>query len=297
MQTKRIIFMGTPAFAVAAFDALLAAGHRVAAAYTRPPARAGRGKPLVPSPVQQAAEAANVPVSTALDDPAPFADADVAVVAAYGHLLPPPFLAAPRLGCWNIHASLLPRWRGAAPIQRAIQAGDTQTGISIMRMEKGLDTGAILLARPLTIAPDDTAGSLHDKLAHLGGQAIVEALESADTLTPTPQPETGITYAKKIDKAETRLDWQHSAADLAALVRALSPTPGAWFEAAGGRVKVLSAQAVALEAPTGTLCEGAIVACGEGGLKLVELQRAGGKPMEAAAFLRGARLAVGAVLA
>ncbi len=300
--------MGTPDFAVPALAGLLAAGHRIRQVYTRPPRPAGRGQRTTPSPVQRLAESRGLPVRTpaGLRDPAEAAHfqslaLDAAVVVAYGHILPQPILAAPRLGCLNIHASLLPRWRGAAPIQRAILAGDRETGVTVMRMAEGLDTGPILLAAPLAIAPGMDAGALHDALAALGAKLILEALEgvAAGRLAPRPQPQEGVTYAHKIDKAESRIDWRRPAGELARRVRAFAPAPGAWCEQAGERLRILAARA---EAPAGAAAPGTLlderllVACGEGALRLLRLQRAGARPVEAEEFLRGRRLAPGEVL-
>ena len=233
----RIAFMGTPDFSVSALRAILSAGHDVVAVYSQPPRRAGRGKKTRPSPVQAFSEELEIPVFTPLnfkdaDERQRFTDLnlDVAVVVAYGLILPQEILDAPKLGCLNIHASLLPRWRGAAPIQRAIMAGDRETGIGIMQMEAGLDTGPVLLEKRITIKNDDTVGTLHDKLSILGAQAIVEALENLQDRKPTPQSEEGITYAKKIDKAEAHINWSKSAQELKNHIHGLSPFPGAWTE-------------------------------------------------------------------
>lgn len=304
----RIVFMGTPNFAATAFAAVHGFagqnGHEIIAVYARPPAKKGRGLKLVPAPVHQAAEAENIEVvtpSSLKDDDALAAfqalKPDLAIVVAYGMILPQAFLDVPRLGCWNIHASLLPRWRGAAPIQRAIMAGDTKTGIAIMQMQAGLDTGPVLLQHHLSIADDDTAASLHDRLADLGGAAIIEALENAGRLTPTPQAEDGVTYAEKIDKGDARLDFARSAKDLDRHIRGLSPFPGAWFEADGVRVKVLAARPLALQGPPGTVADdGAVVYCGQGALELLHVQKAGKPAMSADDFMRGRGLTSGQVL-
>ena len=230
----RLVFMGTPDFAVAALDALVAAGHEIACAWTQPPRPGGRGQKPRPSPVEARATALGIPVRTPanLRDPADraaFADlgADVAVVVAYGLILPRAVLDAPARGCLNIHASLLPRWRGAAPIQRALMAGDAETGVAIMAMEAGLDTGPVLLSEALPIGPEDTAGSLHDRLAGLGARLVVAALDGLDRLVPVPQPEAGVTYAAKIDKAEARIDWTRPAVEVDRRIRGLAPFPGA----------------------------------------------------------------------
>jgi methionyl-tRNA formyltransferase len=300
----RLIFMGTPGFSVPALDALAAAGHDIAAVYSQPPRPAGRGKAPRPSLIARRAEALGLEVRTPTRlrdaaEQAAFAalDADVAVVVAYGLILPQAVLDAPRLGCLNIHASLLPRWRGAAPIQRVILAGDAATGVSIMEMEAGLDTGPVLLDEVVPISPDDTAGTLHDRLAPLGARLIVEALARREDLAPRPQPETGATYAAKIDKAEARIDWARPAVEIDRLVRAMAPAPGAWCEMAGERVKVLAVRLAEGAGPPGAvLDDGLTVACGAGALRLGVLQRAGGRPLDAGDFLRGFPVARGSVL-
>jgi methionyl-tRNA formyltransferase len=297
----RLIFMGTPDFSVPALEALVAAGHEVACVYTQPPRPGGRGQKPRPSPVQVRAEAMGVPVRTprTLRDPAEQAalaevGAEIAVVVAYGLILPQPVLDAPARGCLNIHASLLPRWRGAAPIQRAVMAGDAETGISIMAMEAGLDTGPVLLSEATPIGAHDTAGTLHDRLSALGGRLIVEALARLDALTPEPQPDEGVTYAAKIDKTEAHIDWTRPAADVDRLIRGLSPFPGAWAEAAGARVKLLLSEPVAGAGVPGTVLDAApTVACGEGAVRLLRLQRAGRGPQAAADFQRGFPLTPG----
>lgn len=291
----RLIFMGTPDFSVAALQALLHAGHHVVAVYSQPPRKSGRGQKLTPTPVHAFAEANGLEVRTPVslkntDEQRAFAElnADAAVVVAYGLILPKAILDAPKRGCFNIHASLLPRWRGAAPIQRAIEAGDQRSGVTIMQMDEGLDTGAMVLANALDIAPDMNAQQLHDALSDMGARLIVEALASvADgTLTAQPQPENGVTYAKKIDKAETRIDWQLSAEALSAQVRAFYPL--AWFERDGQRVRVCS---VSVEPGSGTpgavLDKQLLVACGSGAVKLIEVQPAGKNVMSADAYVRG----------
>jgi methionyl-tRNA formyltransferase len=305
-EPLRVAFMGTPDFALPTLQALAAAGHEIAAVYCQPPRPAGRGQKPRPAPVQAHAEAQGWAVRTpaSLKSPeaqADFAalDLDVAVVVAYGLLLPPEILAAPRLGCVNVHASLLPRWRGAAPIQRAILAGDSETGVTLMQMEAGLDTGPMILQRALPIAPDTSAEALHDSLAALGAELIGEALEGLDSgrLTATPQPAAGVTYAAKLDKAEGRLDWRASAAELDRRVRAFTPWPGAFFEVAGERIKVLAAEPRPDGGAPGTVLDDrGTIACGTGALRLVLVQRAGKAPMAAEAFLRGFALPKGTVL-
>ena len=303
-MAMRIVFMGTPDFAVPAFQAIVDEGHEVIAAYTRPPAKSGRGMKLTPSPIHRLAEAAHVPVKTPdrLKDPielATFADMkpDLAIVVAYGMILPQSWLDVPTLGCWNIHASLLPRWRGAAPIQRAIMAGDQETGVAIMQMQAGLDTGPVLLSQSCAIVADDTAASLHDKLAMLGGAALREALRQADRLTPQAQEQQGICYAEKIDKAEARLDWHKPASLLDAQIRGLSPFPGAWFDVDGTRVKILRARPLDLSGRAGQVADaGAVIYCGQGALELIEVQRAGKAAMPATEFMRAGLLPAGKVL-
>ena len=299
--------MGTPAFAVEALRSLIDAGHEVVCAYAQPPRPARRGQKEQPSPVQAFAEAAGIPVRTPLNfreqaDRDAFAalQADIAVVVAYGLILPRAVLDAPRRGCLNIHASLLPRWRGAAPIHRAIEAGDSETGVGIMRMEAGLDTGPVLLEDRLSIGPTETTGALHDRLAALGGRLIVQALEQLDSLSPTPQAETGQTYAAKIDKAETRIRWDAPAAVVRQRINAFSPFPGAWFEREGERIKALRADAgTATAAPdtaAGTVLAGPglQIACGDGqSVALLDVQRAGKTVASAEDFLRGSPIAPG----
>jgi methionyl-tRNA formyltransferase len=307
MTRLRLAFMGTPDFAVPALDALLAAGHEVAAVYSQPPRQAGRGKKLRPSPVQQAAERHGLEVRTppslkSAEEPAAFAalKLDAAVVVAYGLILPKPVLSAPRLGCLNIHASLLPRWRGAAPIQRAIMAGDHETGVTIMQMDAGLDTGPMLLSEPIPIADDETAGTLHDRLAALGARLIVTALDglAAGKLRATPQPTEGAVYAAKLTRADEIIDWRKSAADIARQARALSPTPGAWFMAKGERIKLLATRLVEESGEPGAVLDDQLtIACGGGALRPLQLQRAGRGPMAAADFLRGFPLPKGVQLA
>ncbi len=288
----RVVFMGTPEFSVPALQAI-AARHEVAAVYSQPPRAAGRGQKPRPSPVQAAAEALGIEVRTPerLKSPEDHADfaalgADVAVVVAYGLILPPAVLAAPRLGCLNIHASLLPRWRGAAPIQRAVMAGDAETGVAIMRMEAGLDTGPVLAEARTPIGPGDTAGDLHDRLARMGAGLIVEVLERLP-LSAAPQPEDGVTYAAKIDKAEARIDWTLPAAQVDRLIQGLSPFPGAWCEVASERVKLLRSRVVPGAGAPGQVLAGFTVACGDGAVEVLEAQRPGKRPLPAAEILRG----------
>jgi methionyl-tRNA formyltransferase len=290
----RLVFMGTPDFAVPVLDALVAAGHDIAAVYCQPPRPAGRGQEPRPTPVHARALALGLPVRhpTTLRTPeaqAGFAalQADAAVVVAYGLILPQPVLDAPRHGCLNIHASLLPRWRGAAPIHRAIMAGDTQTGICIMQMEAGLDTGPVLMREAIPIGDDDTTGDLHDRLSALGAHLIVQALARLPDLTPVPQPADGVTYAAKIDKAEARIDWTHPATDIARQIRGLSPFPGAWCMAGGERVKLLRARATAGQGTPGTVLEAFTIACGTGAVAVTELQREGKRAMPVAQALLG----------
>lgn len=306
----RVVFMGTPAFSVPTLAAL-ADAHEVVACYTRAPKPAGRrGLSLTKSPVHEEAERRGVPVFTprTLRDPEQTElfrahNADVAVVVAYGLILPKPILDASRHGCLNLHASLLPRWRGAAPIQRAIMAGDAQTGVMVMRMEEGLDTGPVALTARLPIEPDITAGDLHDALMAAGAGLAVEALAALEQgrLTFTPQPEEGVVYAHKIEKAECRIDWTHDAPAVHNQIRGLSPFPGAWFEADFGkgveRVKALRSTLVeGAGAPGAILGGGLVVACGRGAVRLTQVQRAGGKPVSADEFLRGAQTLPAAVL-
>lgn len=293
----RIIFMGTPDFSVTVLDALVAAGHEVCAVYSQPPRPAGRGKKDRPSPVQARAEALGLsvryPVSLRDDAAqAEFAavDADLAIVVAYGLILPQAVLDAPKLGCLNIHASLLPRWRGAAPIHRAIIAGDTETGVCIMKMEAGLDTGPVLLSDALAIGETETTGALHDRLSALGADLIVRAITQIDTLVPQGQPADGVIYAAKIDKAEARVDWSKSAEDVDRLIRGLSPFPGAWCDVEGERVKLLGSHLAAGQGAAGQVLEGFTVACGRGAVAITRIQRAGKKPMESVDALRGLAL-------
>lgn len=302
----KVAFAGTPEFAASALEAILAAGFEVPLVLTQPDRPAGRGMQLQPSPVKQVALAAGIPVHQpeklrTPEQQAPLAAAccDVLVVAAYGIILPQAVLDLPRYGCLNIHASLLPRWRGAAPIHRAIEAGDAETGITIMQMDAGLDTGPMLLKRVEPIQPDDTTGSLHDRLAWVGAELIVEALEAlpAGTLAATPQPAEGVTYAAKIGKAEAAVDWTRPAIEIERAVRAFNPFPGAIATLDGTPVKLWRARAIDATGTPGEvlLAEGAgvIVACGEGALCVTELQKPGARRMPAADFLRGMPIAAG----
>lgn len=300
----RIAFMGTPDFAVPTLDALLGAGHEVAAVYSQPPRRAGRGKALRPSPVQQRAEAAGIAVRTPLtlrdaDEQAAFAalELDVAVVAAYGLILPLPVLEAPRHGCLNIHGSILPRWRGAAPVQRAILAGDEKTGVAIMGMEKGLDTGPVYAMRETRI-DGKTAGELTEELAAMGGALMEQVLGDLGDYTPVPQPEEGVTYAAKIEKQEARLDFRQPAAAVERQVRAFNPAPGAFFEYAGERIKILAAEVRQETGAPGTaLDDGVAIACAEGSIAPTLVQRSGRGAMTPSELLRGFSIPAGAKLA
>jgi methionyl-tRNA formyltransferase len=304
---RQIVFMGTAEFACPALNEIVAHDHRVAAVYTRTPRPAGRGMAPRLSPVHQLADRLGLPVLTpeSLRNPeaqAHFADhgADLAVVIAYGLIIPPALLAIPKQGFLNLHGSLLPRWRGAAPIQRAIMAGDAVSGVCVMRLDEGLDTGPIAMAEQIAIGPDMTAGEMHDRLARIGADLMIRALAALerDSLVLTPQAETGASYAKKIEKIECRIDWTASADDVHNHIRGLSPQPGAYFEADFGRgrerVKVLRATRVAASGPPGVLLDDQLtVGCGTGGVRLVALQRQGRAVLTAADFLRGAALAVG----
>lgn len=297
----KIVFMGTPDFSVPALQSLLDAGHEVVCVYSQPPRKSGRGQKLRPGPVHAFAEAKGIEVRTPAslkdaDAQQAFADlgADVGVVVAYGLILPGAILHAPRLGCVNIHASLLPRWRGAAPIQRAVQAGDAESGVTIMQMDEGLDTGPMLMTEALSIPFDMNAQDLHDALSDMGGRLVVAALSRLESaaIEAEPQPQNGVTYAKKIDKSETRLDWSQSAEDLAHHVRGLYPL--AWFDVSGQRVRVLAAKVEnGSGTPGHTLDDGLLLACGHGALRLTRVQPAGKGAMDAAAFLNGHPVAVG----
>lgn len=318
MTKLRLAFMGTPDFAVPTLEALAEAGHDLACVYSQPPRPAGRGHQVQPSPVHRAAEARGIPVRTPKTLRTPEAQAefrdlglDAAVVAAYGLILPRPVLDAPRLGCVNVHASLLPRWRGAAPIHRAILEGDAETGVTIMRMEEGLDTGPMLLEERVPIGPETTAQGLHDALAALGARLILPALDgiAAGTLEGRPQPEEGVTYARKLEREEGRIDWSEPASRVLRRVRALNPWPGTWFDLRGERVKVLAAEAApgkAGAAPGTALDDRLAVACGDGSgngagdevgaVRLLRLQRPGKGPVDATAFLNGFPVPAGTAL-
>jgi methionyl-tRNA formyltransferase len=297
----RIIFMGTPEFAVPTLTEIVSAGHEVVAVYTRAPKPAGRGQAERKSPIHVAAEGFGIPVFTPKTlrseaEQIAFAalEADVGIVVAYGLILPKPILDAPRLGCLNLHGSLLPRWRGAAPIQRAVLAGDTRTGVMVMQMDEGLDTGPVALAEEMPIGPDMTTGELHDKMMLVGADLMGRALAALErgSLTFTPQPEDGVTYAKKIEKAEARIDWSRPAAEVHNLIRGMSPFPGAWFEIELGgalpRVKVLRSTLGTGAGAPGTILPGLTIACGDGAVRLLLVQREGKAVMDAATFLRGA---------
>ncbi|MHA1544795.1 MAG: methionyl-tRNA formyltransferase [Alphaproteobacteria bacterium] len=305
-MTMRLAFMGTPEFAVPVLRAALAAGHEIAAVYTQPPRPAGRGLKPWRSPVHEFALAQNIEVRTPASLKQPDAQTqfaalglDAAIVVAYGLLLPGPVLEAPRLGCYNLHASALPRWRGAAPIQRAIMAGDTETAATVMRMDAGLDTGPVCLVDPVEITPQMTAGDLHDLLADRGARLMAAAMGNLenDQLECTAQPQVGATYAAKIDKSETRINWHQPAAQIHNHIRGLSPHPGAWFEIEGRkgrlRIKVLAAQVTQNTdgaTPGTVLADGVTIACADGAVRLGMVQRAGGAVMPAGDFVRGTPL-------
>ncbi|SFR32021.1 methionyl-tRNA formyltransferase [Litoreibacter janthinus] len=293
----KVVFMGTPDFSVPVLEALVDAGHDVVAVYSQPPRPAGRGKKDRLSPVQARAEELGLPTRHPVSlkgahEQAELAalGADIAVVVAYGLILPQEVLDQPKRGCLNIHASLLPRWRGAAPIHRAIMAGDIETGICIMQMEAGLDTGPVLLREATPIGPTETTGVLHDRLSAMGARMIVEALSKLDDLAPETQSEDGVTYASKIDKAEARIDWTRSSVEIVRQINGLSPFPGAWTEASGERVKVLQASVASGDLPAGSLhvSDGKlVVGSGDGAVSILTLQRAGKKAADVAVFLQG----------
>ncbi len=309
MEKVRLAFMGTPAFAVPCLEQLIEAGHDVAAVYSQPPRPSGRGHKVHPSPVHALAAARGIPVSTpkslkGAEEQAAFAalDLDLAVVVAYGLILPQAILDAPRHGCVNVHASLLPRWRGAAPIQRAILAGDTETGIAIMQMEAGLDTGPVLALGTVEIGPDTTTPWLHDRLSELGSKLLIGAIDGlvAGRITPRPQPEEGVTYATKLEKDEGEIDWTKPAVEIDRMVRALTPWPGCSFVLGEERVKLLACQLVPLEGdavPPGTVLDHKLtVACGEAAIRPLRVQRPGKQAVTADAFLNGLPVAPGTVL-
>ena len=309
-MSLRLVFMGTPDFAVPTLAAIIGHGHDVAAVYTRAPQPAGRGMELRPSPVEREARRFGIAVltpktlrSTEAQDGFRAHQADAAVVVAYGLILPKPILDAPPLGCFNLHASALPRWRGAAPINRAIMAGDSETAVIVMKVAEGLDTGPTAIAERIAIGPDMTAGELHDELARLGADLMVRALAALErgSLQLTPQPEAGVTYAAKIDKNETRIDWTRSWQAVHDHCRGLSPFPGAWFELPGAgapaRIKVLRTTRGEGSGRPGTVTDDKLTAaCGEGAVRILELQRAGRQPMGAEEFLRGTPLGAGTQL-
>lgn len=289
----RVVFMGTPDFSVPIL-LQIAAQHEVAAVYTQPPRPAGRGKADRKSAVQVCAEKLSIPVryptslrSEEVQHEFAALRSEIAVVVAYGLILPEAVLAAPMLGCLNIHASLLPRWRGAAPIHRAILAGDRQTGVCIMKMEAGLDTGPVLLREALAIGPEETTAELHDRLSALGARLIVQALDQLSDLEPEPQPDEGVTYAAKIDKGEARIDWTRPAIEVDRQIRGLSPFPGAWCEAGGERLKLLRSRLGDGSGVPGQILHGLTVACGTGAIEVLQAQREGKRPATAVEMLRG----------
>lgn len=300
----KVVFMGTPDFSVPVLDALVEAGHEVVCVYCQPPRPAGRGKKDRPTPVHARAEALGLPVRHPVSlkggaEQAEFAalNADVAVVVAYGLILPQAILDAPTKGCLNIHASLLPRWRGAAPIHRAIMSGDAATGICIMQMEAGLDTGPVLLRRETPIGETETTDQLHDRLSTMGAECIVEALSTLDTLTPEIQPEEGVTYAHKIDKAEAAVDWTKPAIEISRQIRGLATFPGAWTTHKGERIKLLGAELAEGQGAAGTVIGPALtVACAEGAVRITKAQRAGKGAQDIDTFLRGWPIETGEVL-
>jgi methionyl-tRNA formyltransferase len=302
----RLAFMGSPAFSLPALRALIAAGHEIACVYSQPPRPAGRGKQARPTPVAAFAAANGLALRTpkslrSAEAQTEFAalDLDAAIVVAYGLILPRPILEAPRLGAFNLHASLLPRWRGAAPIQRAIMAGDRVTGVQVMRMEEGLDTGPVLASAETPIEAGDTAETLHDRLAALGAPLMVETLAKIESgqAVETPQAADGVTYANKITPAETHIDWTRPAREVDCMIRGLSPAPGAWFELGGVRLKALQSR---LEqgagAPGEALDDALLIACGEGAVRLLRVQREGRAALDSGAFLRGQPVPAGSRL-
>lgn len=305
-MTLRLAFMGSPAFALPTLAALLEAGHDIACVYSQPPRPAGRGKQERPTPVHAFAAERGLEVRTPkslkrAEEQEAFAalKLDAAIVVAYGLILPKAILDAPRLGAFNLHGSLLPRWRGAAPIQRAIMAGDRVTGVQVMRMEEGLDTGPVLATAETPIDVDDTTSSLHDRLAALGAPLLVEALAKVERgeAVAVPQSEEGVTYAHKITPAETRIDWTCPAREIDCMIRGLSPAPGAWFELNGARMKVLHSRlGMGKGAPGEVLDDNLLIACGDGAVRLLKVQREGRAPLEAQTFLRGQPVPAGSKL-
>ncbi|MEY4879665.1 MAG: hypothetical protein RJB62_1134 [Pseudomonadota bacterium] len=294
-MTLRLAFMGTPDFAVPTLAELIGAGHEIVCVYTRAPRPKGRGLELEKSPVHVFAEAMGVEVRTPVSLKSPdeqdafvALNLDAAIIVAYGLLLPKAVLDAPKLGCFNLHGSLLPRWRGAAPIQRAVMAGDSETGVMVMRMEEGLDSGPVLMAERVPVARK-TSGMLHDELAQLGANLMHRAMGAIErgAANETPQPAEGVTYAKKITRDDTKIDWTKSAAEIDCQIRGLSPFPGAWFEAKGERIKVLFAEPVSGNGTPGNILTENLIACGEGALKFLTVQRAGRAAIDAASFWRG----------
>ncbi len=305
-MTLRLAFMGSPAFALPALAGLIEAGHEIACVYSQPPRPAGRGKQERPTPVHAFAAARGLEVRTPkslkrAEEQEAFAalKLDAAIVVAYGLILPKAILDAPRLGAFNLHGSLLPRWRGAAPIQRAIMAGDRVTGVQVMRMEEGLDTGPVLATAETPIDFEDNISTLHDRLAGLGARLLIDTLEKVERgeAVETPQSEIGVTYAHKIIPAETRIDWTKPAREIDCMIRGLSPTPGAWFELNGARMKVLNSRlGMGGGAPGEALDDGLLIACGDGAVRLLKVQREGRAPLETEAFLRGQAVPVGSKL-
>ena len=305
-MTLRLAFMGSPAFALPALAALIEAGHEIACVYSQPPRPAGRGKQERPTPVHAFAAARGLEVRTPkslkrVEEQEAFAalKLDAAIVVAYGLILPKAILDAPRLGAFNLHGSLLPRWRGAAPIQRAIMAGDRVTGVQVMRMEEGLDTGPVLATAETPIDVEDITSTLHDRLAALGAGLLIDTLKKIESgkAVETPQSETGVTYAHKITPGETRIDWTRPAREIDCMIRGLSPTPGAWFELNGARMKALHSRlGLGRGAPGEALDDNLLIACGEGAVRLLKVQREGKAPLETEAFLRGQPVPVGSKL-
>lgn len=306
-KTKlRIAFMGTPEFSLPILEALVSVGHDIVCVFTQPPRSGGRGQNKKKTPIHIRAEELAIDVHVPRDfsskeQQLAFSDLniDCAIVAAYGLILPKSILRAPKLGCLNVHASLLPRWRGAAPIQRAILAGDSESGVTIMQMDEGLDTGAILMLDRVKITRETTGESLHDKLSETGSALIIKALDSLvkGTAKSVEQPDHGITYAKKLERSEGHIDWQKPAEYIERLIRAFTPWPGSWFEVKGERIKILSASIEHVDAPPGTVMDDKlIISCGAGGLKLETLQRAGKNPMTADEFLRGFDIPIGTIV-